>query len=402
MRLFTRFHVLSALFAALIVLSACAPQPGAAPSASGASDSFSEVAFIGTLESTSPSEWIVSGQVVKLNAQTQVQNTPAIGETVQVHARVSANGEVTALRIETQTRQQAQAQSALEQSGLEFLGVVERIDPSVWVVSGRTFSLDASTEVKGSISVGSSVKVEYTTSADGAFIARQITPADGLQAGNTIKLNFQNLAAGAFELFGVVEAINPNTWTVAGQTFAVTPQTEIKAAIVVGDFVKAHLFDAGGVLTAREIDLAIQNAQGAYLEFSGVVESLTLTEIVVSGQRFTLTPDTRFKGAIALGDTVKVEAIPDADGNLLAREVRILPGGAASSSSSLSGGASSSSSSLSGGASSSSKSSSGSSSSSKSSSSSSSSSDDDDHDDGYDDDDKGGSGSSSSSKSKDD
>ncbi|MEJ5225913.1 MAG: DUF5666 domain-containing protein, partial [Anaerolineales bacterium] len=106
MQRFNRFPVLLTLLVALIALAACAPQ--AAPAASAASDAVSEVEFLGMLESTSPTEWVVSGQVVKLSAQTQIQNAPAIGEMVQVRARVDANGEVTALRIETQTRQQTQ------------------------------------------------------------------------------------------------------------------------------------------------------------------------------------------------------------------------------------------------------------------------------------------------------
>lgn len=415
MKRFNRFPVLLALLVALAALAACAPQPGVTPVAFRASESFSEVEFIGTLESTAPSEWVVSGQVVKLNAQTQVQNTPAIGEMVQVRAQVSASGEVTALRIETQTRQQpqdlaqaqnqsksqVQSQSAFGQSFLEFYGVVESIAPNIWVVSGRTFSIANTTEIKGNIRVGANAKVEYLTNADGSFTARQITLAEALQAGNTFTLQIQNQIRQEFELFGVVDAIAATEWVVAGQTFIVTPQTQIKNTIVVGDFVKVHLYTENDMLTAHEIELANRDDRGAYLEFTGVVQSLSATELVVDGQTFRLTPDTRLKGIIALGDTVKVEVVTDADGTLIAREVSKVDnqGGSLSS-----GGSSSS------GRSSSRTSSSSSSTSSEGSSSSAGSSSSDDDDDGYDDDEDDeddddedhGSSSSSSSKSHDD
>ncbi len=325
MKRFHRFPVLIALLVALVALAACAPQAGtAAPSASGASGSTSEVEFLGMLESTSPTEWVISGQVVKLSAQTQIQNTPAIGEMVQVRARVDANGEVTALRIETQTRQQTQSQeqvqtqsqnqvqsqSAFGQPAQEFFGVVESMAPNVWVVTGRTFSITAATEIKGNIVAGNTVKVHYLVNADGSFTAREIS------------------------------------------------------------------LDANAANNKREI--------------TGKVEAMSLTDLVVNGQTFQVTPVTRIRGAIAVGDTVKVEAFMNADGMLVAYEVYKTSGQGSSlgSGASSSGGVSSgSSSSLSSGASSSGGS---------SSSSGSSSSDDDD---GYDDD--SSSSSSSSSKSKD-
>jgi hypothetical protein len=50
--------------------------------------------------------------------------------------------------------------------------------------------------------------------------------------------------------------MDPGSWTVGGLTFLVTPSTEIKDAIVVGDFVKIEaLVGADGSYTALEIEL---------------------------------------------------------------------------------------------------------------------------------------------------
>ena len=63
---------------------------------------------------------------------------------------------------------------------------------------------------------------------------------------------------GEMEFYGAVEAIDGPTWTVAGVSFTVSPQTEIKGALVVGSFVKVHAsLNAAGVLAAREIEASL-------------------------------------------------------------------------------------------------------------------------------------------------
>jgi hypothetical protein len=52
----------------------------------------------------------------------------------------------------------------------------------------------------------------------------------------------------------VVESIGLDSWTVGGQVFAITPQTEIKGTIIAGDTVKIEaLNNPDGTLTADEI-----------------------------------------------------------------------------------------------------------------------------------------------------
>ncbi len=65
------------------------------------------------------------------------------------------------------------------------------------------------------------------------------------------------------EFYGAVEAIDGPTWTVAGVAFTVSPQTEIKGALVEGSFVKVHAsLNAAGVLAAREIEAALPGRTG--------------------------------------------------------------------------------------------------------------------------------------------
>ncbi len=63
------------------------------------------------------------------------------------------------------------------------------------------------------------------------------------------------------EVFGSVEQLTPDFITVAGRLIRLTPLTEFKQAVVVGDFVKVHaIFNADGSLTAREIELSFDGA----------------------------------------------------------------------------------------------------------------------------------------------
>ncbi len=62
---------------------------------------------------------------------------------------------------------------------------------------------------------------------------------------------------GEVEITGLVESMDAAAWVVAGRLIAITAQTEIKGAFVVGSSVKVHaVLSAGGALTAREIEAA--------------------------------------------------------------------------------------------------------------------------------------------------
>ena len=71
-------------------------------------------------------------------------------------------------------------------------------------------------------------------------------------SGSSIKMS----DSGEVEFSGTVEEITPTSWTVSGSVLAITPETEIKGAIVLGDMVQVDAFTASdGTLTAREIQL---------------------------------------------------------------------------------------------------------------------------------------------------
>ncbi len=69
---------------------------------------------------------------------------------------------------------------------LEFTGVVEAMGAGSWQVGGTTIGVGPGTEIKGTISIGDTVKVHATIGADGALVAREIGVAsmDGDDTGD--------------------------------------------------------------------------------------------------------------------------------------------------------------------------------------------------------------------------
>ena len=172
--------------------------------------------------------------------------------------------------------------------------------------------------------------------------------------------NGQN-PAGEIELTGIVESIQPSTWTVSGLTVEVQPTTEVKDAIQVGDLAKIHAQRmVDGVLTAREIELAGMNDQpsvddnsssssssdtssgsssddrtdlsnSSEIEFYGTVQSIDGEIYLIDGRQVAVTVNTEVEDTIQVGDRVEVHAWVAEDGSLTAREIELASADDASS-----------------------------------------------------------------------
>jgi hypothetical protein len=120
--------------------------------------------FSGVVESIDP--WVVSGVPLETGAWTEIEAGIAISDTVRVEGRILENGVWQADEIEL-----------LEENllpTLEFVGTVEQIDP--WVVSGISLTVDSETVIRGTIVVGTRVRVKVEILEDGAWRVREIEP----------------------------------------------------------------------------------------------------------------------------------------------------------------------------------------------------------------------------------
>ncbi|MBM3152660.1 MAG: hypothetical protein FJZ96_10760 [Chloroflexi bacterium] len=222
---------------------------------------------------------------------------------------------------------------------VEFTGVVDSITADQWVIQGYSVLVNAQTVIDGNFAAGDVVHVYAIVDATGTITATHIEPfvqvvvttptADASNNDTSNNSTDTNSSTNEAEFTGVVESIAPDQWTVSGQVFLITDQTEIKDEIIVGDTVKIHAFlDANNAFVAREIELAIDASSGADLtenemELTGVVESITPDLWVVAGLEFTVNNQTEIKDIIAVGDRVNVHLLVNEDGSLTASEIEL-------------------------------------------------------------------------------
>jgi len=174
---------------------------------------------------------------------------------------ISACGGATA----TQAAQDNQSAVKVQAVEMAYTGVVESMDGTQWVINGQTVTLDPSVVREGPFFVGDTVKVEGKVQADGSVLITRIekpnaTDLSGL--GDEIPLTGDVPTALVFDdsgeqAWGTVDAIDPTSVTINGQSFDFASGAEIKAQVSSGSFVKLHfIVNPDGTLTVREIELS--------------------------------------------------------------------------------------------------------------------------------------------------
>jgi Domain of unknown function (DUF5666) len=128
-----------------------------------------EVEFMGIVEAIGDASWTISGQVLAVTPTTQILGSPAVGDSVEVHAVKAADGSLTASKIK---KEDARGQEA------EFSGTVETIAAASWQIAGQTVLVNAATRIDGNPAVGDTVEVKAQKAADGTLTATRIQKDD--------------------------------------------------------------------------------------------------------------------------------------------------------------------------------------------------------------------------------
>jgi len=322
----TRFILLGVLTLAAVFMAACnSALPAGAEAKLSADGKSAQVEFTGMVDSIAADRWVVSGQALLITPQTVIDGSIGVGNNVKVYATVTADGAVTADKIELPITESSTAvpqstPGSFDESGDEFTGIVEAINGDSWQVSGQTFGFTSQTEVKDNIVVGDMVKVHYLKNADGSMTATEIELAkEATPDPSSTSLSNQ-------EITGKVEAFSPESWTVKGQVFLVNPQTEIKDAIFLGDVVKVHyITNTDGAFTATEIELAGDNqAHNSEKKLTGVLEQISSTQATISGVVVLITPQTVLDSGLVVGQKVKAEVVTGPDGKMTALKIETI------------------------------------------------------------------------------
>ncbi len=126
----------------------------------------------------------------------------------------------------------------------------------------------------------------------------------------------------SIEFVGVLQAISSESLTVDKQVVDIT-NAEVSPKLTVGQTVKVEgTLNTDLTVTAREVSLAAKTVVAGVVEVTGTVTQLSATEIVVAGLTFDISK-AEVSAKVAVGVVVKVEAVRNANGTLIASEVKL-------------------------------------------------------------------------------
>ncbi len=169
------------------------PRPSAT-SAPSRTERGQEVEFEGRLTGISGSVWTIGGQAVIVNAATEIEDNPQIGQWLEVRALRQPDGSLIGRRIRVEDEPEASgtpgggpAPSKTPAPGtntpeptetdrpeeVEFEGVVQAMG-SVWVIGGQSVVITPATEFRDNPQLGDTVRVRALRMPDGTLVAERI------------------------------------------------------------------------------------------------------------------------------------------------------------------------------------------------------------------------------------
>ncbi|MGE0581530.1 MAG: DUF5666 domain-containing protein [Steroidobacteraceae bacterium] len=233
--------------------------------------------------------FVVLGQTVRVTGATHfdddivpsnIQGLAAPGIIVEVSGFPTANGEISATRIER------------EDPGSEFevKGVVQGLDTNAHTFRVNALTVDYSgVTPEGTLADGRTVEVKgRTLSAAGALVATRVEVSPGIGAAANDEVELEGLIThftsnADFEIAGQRVTTNAGTqFDLKGVTLALDVRVEVEGVI-----------DANGVLVAREVEVEPENSARA----AGLVESVNAAgnTLRVAGVTVTTNAATQFE-----------------------------------------------------------------------------------------------------------
>lgn len=172
--------------------------------------------FTGVVQTILAGSWQISGVIITVDADTQIDEDILVGDVVEVSGRILEDGRWLARHIEQVEED--------EENEFELVGMVQSIDP--WQVAGISFETREWTEIEPGIVVGDQVRVRGVILHDGTWVAATV---DSLSDNPVNIITF----------VGIVNSIDP--WVVDGFPLVVNDQTIIIGDIGVGTLVSVQV-----------------------------------------------------------------------------------------------------------------------------------------------------------------
>lgn len=240
------------------------------------------------------SYWILSGQKIYVNNDTQIDMGVELGGHIIARGVIRAGGEFLTTdiqRLDTNTR-------------FEFSGLVEKTSEDTWNISGIQITTDADTKFTGSPERGDIVHVEGQILSTGLWVAQHIEKVT---------------VPGSFEFVGTVDSIEP--WKVGGVSLTVNDETQIDHDINVGVQVRVEgrILEDGTWLAQEIQNVSVGQTS---ITFIGVVEQMS--PWVINGLPLVATDATMVIGDVQVNSLVWVSARIAEDGSLQVLQIKLL------------------------------------------------------------------------------
>ena len=221
-----------------------------------------------------------------------------------------------------------------EQTETEFEGTVDAIDGMVLTVAGRKVAVTDATKIRkddaaatfADLMLGTPVEVEGTLNADGSVTASEISIEDRNEAERIAFVGtLTQIAGNTLTVDGVTVHVGSATVIVKGDT------TLTLADLKVGD----HVLVRGAVQADKSINatrirvLPREDEPEEEMHVSGKVAAVGASSFTIGDTVITTDATTEFEGSsfqsladLKVGDFALAEVIRQADGSLLAKEVK--------------------------------------------------------------------------------
>jgi hypothetical protein len=251
----------------------------------------------GEVESMGIDSWLIAGQTIILDDETEIGLGIEVGSLVQVDGVITEDGLLLARQISL----------IMEAPGypFSFTGIVQAINQASWMVAGQTIAIDDETSIDEDIEVGDLVQVTGYILEDNTWLA--------------VTIKRQEEGAATFTFTGAVESIDP--WQVAGIEFEIRDWTIIDPGIVNGDLVRVSgTILSDGTLVAATIQ-KLTGLEDQTIILVGIVNSIN--PWIVNNLTLFVDGETIIGEGISVGSLVRVELRLLPDGTW--RTVSILP-----------------------------------------------------------------------------
>ena len=200
----------------------------------------------------------------------------------------------------------------------EIEGVLGLDELGNWTVNGIVVVLGPDTKIEGGLVVGQAVEVEGVLQEDGTILALEVETEDE-----------DEVVSSNTRLNGIFQGIDQESgkWIISGNLVEVGPGTDTDGLPFVGQRVKVKaLVQEDGSLLAREIEnkggSAEEDDGSSQVKLDGTFLGVDADgKWIVNGASVLIDPLTRVKGAPKVGQRIKVKALLQSDGTLLAVKI---------------------------------------------------------------------------------